>query len=353
MNYFFYLLKARLSRGLAYLLFRALAIVKVKQSDQDTTLIIGYLPPRSRGWVLEFLFRDLAKYASKSRFTLCSNLISAVWTFRKAKKVLVLSMHQSFISDLIQAGIPGASLASIYTHSKIDSALPSSVIRDVLKWLPMNATEANALRMAGANPEQIKVFPIGYDSKLFSISSKEATKRDIDVLFAGRFVDHHNPHYHVRKNYGLILPVVESLIADRFVVGILGSNWNGFFGHLATPPLIFDLPFARTPSIYRRSKVLVNLSLLEGGPISWLEAMASGCLTVSCPSGFPLDHINSDSGSYLLSPRPSVDEVLSVITRILVDYDDLDLTSFVQSRMTFLKASSFGALAQVLESMIA
>ena len=345
--------RLQLSKVVAFLLFNAMTIVKTKNADLASPLIIGYLPSRSMGWILEFLFRDLANNAKICQFVLCNNPVSAVLAFRKTNKALVLSMHQSFVSDLIQSGIPSASLISIFTHSRINSALPTAVICKVRKWLPMNSSEASGLLMAGASPDQIQVFPIGYDSNLFCDSRKEATARDIDVLFAGRFVDRRNHHYYVRKNYRLILPVVQNLIADGFVVGILGRDWERMFEHLPVPPLIFDLPFADTPSIYRRSKVLLNLSLLEGGPISWLEGMASGCLTVSCPSGFPLDHISSDSGSYLLSPRPSVEEVLSVITSILVDYDDLDFTDFIQPRMTLLKASSFSALADVLESMIA
>ena len=344
--------RLQLSKVVAFLLFNAMTIVKTKNADLASPLIIGYLPSRSTGWILEFLFRDLANNAKICQFVLCNNPVSAVLALRKTNKALVLSMHQSFVSELIQSGIPSSSLISIFTHSRINSALSTAVICKVRKWLPMNSSEANALLMAGASPDQIQVFPIGYDSNLFCDSHKEASARDIDVLFAGRFVDRRNFHYHVRKNYSLILPVVENLIADGFVVGILGSDWESLFGHLAAPPLVFDLPFASSPSIYRRSKVLVNLSLLEGGPISWLEAMASGCLTISCPSGFPLDHINSDSGTYLLSPRPSVEEVLSVITRILGTYDYFDLRDFSQSRKTLLKASSFGALAEVLESMI-
>ena len=342
----------QLSKTIAFLLFCATTLLQSRRANLGSPLIIGYLPSRSRGWILEFIFRDLAVNAKICGFTLCDNPISVVLELRKSNKAFVLSMHQSFVPELIQSGIPGSSLISIYTHSRINSALSSADIGKVRKWLPMNSSEAGALLMAGARPERIQVFPIGYDSNLFNDSNTKPAVRDIDVLFAGRFVDHRNSHYHARKNYGLILPVVESLIADGFVVGILGRDWERLFAHLAVPPLIFDLPFASTPSIYRRSKVLLNLSLLEGGPVSWLEGMATGCVTISCPSGFPLDHINSNSGSYLLSPRPSLEEVLSAIARILGEYDRFDPRDFCQSRKTFLDASSFSTLCGVLESMI-
>ena len=60
-----------------------------------------------------------------------------------------------------------------------------------------------------------------------------------------------------------------------------------------------DVPHSDYPDIYSKSKIFASFSRQEGGPISWLEAMASGCITLSTPTGFPLELASGNLYSYI------------------------------------------------------
>ncbi len=225
-------------------------------------------------------------------------------------------------------------------------------IKGVSNWLPMNASEANALLMAGICSSKISLFPIGYDASIFYDLGCTNPPRDIDVLLVGRYVGAQNKHYHSRKNYDLIIRVVESLVSAGYAVAVMGRDWEKSFFHFDALPQIIDVPHSSTASVFRRSKLFLSLSLYEGGPISWLEAMACGCLTLSCPSGFPLDHISSSSGSYLLSPQPTKGEVVAHVIQILELYSKAGKDDYVGRRASILEASSFRNLAKQLESIV-
>ena len=317
-----------------------------------TSSVVGYLPRSSRGWILEFLFQDLAKYSCKSEFILCSNLLSVALIFCRSEKCVILAMHQSLATELVELGFPDCSIVSWYTHSRITQRLSHRTLVKISKWLPMNSSEFNTLVMAGVPANKIDVFPIGYDDTMFNIDNDQNSDREIDILFACRYVASNNAHYHSRKNYDLIVSVAEYFLSVGYTVAILGSGWRERFKHSSSSLKIFELPHHESPSIYRNSKLLLGLSLFEGGPVSWLEAMASGCLTLSCPSGFPLDHINSESGSYLLSPRPSKEEVISIANQLLECYSCVGIRSMQDRRKKFLSLSTFKCLAGKLEDLV-
>lgn len=337
--------------GLSVILLKASSILSAYRANDNCRVIIGYLPYRQRGWILEYLFRDLAKRAPDCcRFILCGNPVSVALSLLSSKNSEVLAMHQSFVKELLWSGVSPDNLSSLYTHSRINSSINSSLIRKIAKWLPMNSSEANALIMAGASAEKVQIFRVGYESSIFNCESVNLIGqcRDIDILFVGRFEKNKVSHYYARKNYDLVFDVVKSLISSGYNVAMLGKGWLNLFDSHHSRPTFFDIPYSQTPAVYLRSKLVLSLSLLEGGPVSWLEAMACGCITVSTPTGFALDFAEDRLGSYLLSPRPSVGDVMLTVRRILAKYDGMDMMNINQARKEILCQSTFDSLAKNL-----
>lgn len=313
-------------------------------------IIIGFLPKGSDGWILEFLFRDISKYAQRNNFIVANSIQDLSLYYFTAQEALVVSMHQSFVTQILSAGIPSIDVASFYTHSRI--GLDLAALSRIKAVLPMNTTEATMLILGNINPSAIRVFPAGYDNKLFNSNIDSGNKdRPIDILFVCRYEDPENRHYYLRKNYHLLIELTKALNKCGHKVAILGKGWDSCCDDDFKQAFeYFDLEHTNYASIYRSSKLLLIPSLQEGGPVSWLEAMACGCLTLSTSSGFPTELRNGQLGSFLMPIKASVMEWVEEVSHILSLYGDPELID-IFGREIFLKPATFPELANVIESI--
>jgi len=313
-------------------------------------IIIGFIPKGSDGWILEFLLRDISKYAQRYDFIIANSIQDLSLYYFSAQEAFVVSMHQSFVPQILNAGIPSLDVASFYTHSRIGLDLSAlSLIRAVL---PMNTTEATMLLLANLNPGTIRVFPAGYDNSVFNSNISSGNKdRPIDILFVCRYENPENRHYYLRKNYHLLINLTKALNQCGYKVAILGKGWDSCCDDNFKQAFeYFNLDHKIYASIYRSSKLLLIPSLQEGGPVSWLEAMACGCLTLSTSSGFPAELRNGQLGSFLMPIKASVVEWVEEVSHILSLYGDPDLID-ISGREIFLKPATFPELANVIESI--
>jgi glycosyltransferase involved in cell wall biosynthesis len=311
-------------------------------------LIIGYIPTGSEGWVLQYLFEDIAKYASNCKFVQARSIYELQLHYYLSKKAIIFSMNQSSVPSLIWSGFPPEDIVSFYTHSRLGHSI--SDLRSIRAVLPMNSSEATALALAHLEESKIRVFPAGFDKALFSLREvQKANSRNIDILFVCRYVTESNSHYHRRKNYQLIIPLAKELAVRGLKVCILGKGWADCGDiSLSNLTIISAIPHSEYPKVYTRSKLLICPSLQEGGPVSWLEAMACGCLTLSNPTGFPMELQSGQLGSYLMTLNAHLEDWVQEIYNILDIYSSLDPVD-MDARNEFLSAASFDELAATLE----
>ena len=64
----------------------------------------------------------------------------------------------------------------------------------------------------------------------------------------------------------------------NFKVCIMGDGWNQIRSHISKEIFLVNPPYNDYGLIYRNSKIYCNPSLVEGGPISLVEAFSSGCI---------------------------------------------------------------------------
>jgi len=129
------------------------------------------------------------------------------------------------------------------------------------------------------------------------------------VLFAGNFK--------YRKNPDLIAQVIASMPDIDFVIH--GQNWEAFPAEFlkGLPNLKrIDFKLKRQPELMRRASLYVSLSLVEGGPYTVLEALASGTPVVATDTGFCAEFINHSNGQLLRNP-PNLDLVENSIRQSL------------------------------------
>jgi glycosyltransferase involved in cell wall biosynthesis len=311
-------------------------------------LVIGYIPTGSGGWILQFLFEDISRYASKTKFVQARTIQELQLIYYSSEKAVIVSMHQSFVSSLVCSGMPPEDIVTFYTHSRL--GLDISALGGIRAVLPMNSSEATALALSNLAESKIRVFPAGFDTSLFSLRDEpKICSRDIDILFVCRYVNEENKHYHRRKNYQLIIPLAKELASRGLKVCILGKDWGDCGDQsLLDSMMISIIPHSQYPEIYTRSKLLLCPSLQEGGPVSWLEAMACGCLTLSNPTGFPLELRSGQLGSYLMTLNATLDDWVQEVCSILDMHKSADPVD-MDARNKFLSAASFAELAKVLE----
>lgn len=318
-----------------------------KDKKNKNKVILGYIPKKAKGWILEYLFRDLAKYTSNYDFVLCNSFLDLYKSLSLYKDFHIFSLHQSYVKRLILFLIPPNKITTFYTHSRLNINL--NFLNHVNKILPMNTFEYNLLKLEGVNKNKIKIFYAGYDHNLFFPLYKKNKK--FDVVFACKFDNNLNGYYGTRKNYIFLIELINKLLNSKIRVVLLGKGWlESNILKNSSRLTILDIPHNEFINIYNDSKLFVNVSLYEGGPVSWLEALACGCVTISFPTGFPADLISDEMKSYVLSSSTNVFNFEKFILNKLKNYNLID-ESVMKLRMEFLNKAKFKTLTTYLEKI--
>ena len=311
-------------------------------------VIIGFITKKSSGWILQYTFNDLSKYALNYDFELCHNFNEVYEAISKYRFFHIFSLHPSFLRRLYLYAIPSRKITTFYTHSRSNN-LNLFLAKKIHKILPMNSFESNLLELEGIKKENMQVFYAGYDHNIFYPYFKKEKK--FDVIFVGKYNSNLESYYSKRKNYYMLIKLVNSLSVSSIKVAILGNGWEKCQYLINSDNVsILDPKHSDYAEIYNDSKIFVNLSKYEGGPVSWLESMACGCITISSPTGFSLDFFSDDLKSFLIPINSTLEELENYIKSILKRYTPLDKV-VMQKRIKILKKTRFQTLTCELEKI--
>ena len=262
----------------------------VRCSAQGPCRLIAYLSKGSQGWILDFLWRDLTSatvWGEQGAPELCvasdrASLAAAM----DGANALVVVMFQGHLQRLLRDGIPPERVILYLSHVRIGLALPD--LNRLHAVLALNGQEQALLRISGVKPQRLHWFPAGFDPVGF-FPGPSLSQRPIDVLLVGRYVPRSNPNYHERKRYALLCDLVELLCEKGLRVVLLGSGWQACEYQL--PPAVEQMDVAHSAygELYRQARLVCSVSAQEGGPVSFLEGLASGCLMLSVATGFAAD----------------------------------------------------------------
>lgn len=100
--------------------------------------------------------------------------------------------------------------------------------------------------------------------------------------------------------------------------------------------------------IYNKSRIFANILLYVVGPVSFLEALNCGCITISFPTRFLLEHVSDKAKKFSLLLNKSVLDFQIYIIKFLENYVPLD--DFIMNLgLKFLENAKFENLALELE----
>ena len=331
-----------LKRRLVTTLFRS----RLGRPGQFRPRLVAYLPQRQQGWILDFLWRDLCDQLKRwpgYSFGVAATPWS-LWCQSRSTDLMVLAMSLDVLNALIGLGFPPERIVFYHTHVRL--GLPVQKLDLLHAVLVLNGFERELIGMRKVKLSRIHRFPAGYDPALFSCPPF-SKKRTIDVLFVGRYRRGMDGYYHKRKRYGFQIALAKRLVEQGRTVAFLGSDWDGCEYTLDSRVQILDLPHSRYASVYQDARIVCSVAAQEGGPVSFLEGLACGCLMVSAPTGFISDLRLENVACWTLPLVSSEQEWSESIEHLLQTVQAPTKQQQIE-RQRYLNAAEFSSLAYQL-----
>jgi len=273
---------------------------KILGINHISEYILVYAPYKVKPWILNKIIFDLKSNSKKEEYYRIFNSLSSIAIFKFLKGGNILLMHQSSINKFERTGFNLEKISTYYTHSKINQKGMNNITK-LKNIFCQNDYEYALLQSHGISTSTLVRLPVGIHPN-FEINKnnyKLIEKRDIDVLFSLRYIES-NSHYKIRKRYNFIVNLANLLANSELNVCILGEGWEKISYSLNNKIKVLNVEYDQYPNIYQNSKVYCNPSLVEGGPLSLIEAFSSGCIILTSPIGLCFNLCLDDKLSLLI-----------------------------------------------------
>lgn len=311
--------------------------------------LVAYIPGGAQDWILDFLWRDLRDGMARQVLTGltlgCAATPAELAEQMAGRNAYVLVMFQGHLPRLLREGVPPERVLLYVTHVRLGLALPA--LQQLHALLVLNDFERALVEMQGVAPCKVHRFPAGYDPRLFH-PPEAGHQRSMDVVFVGRYQSmEQNPYYHRRKRFAFQVELANRLVEQGQSVTILGPGWQNCCEPLDPRVQRLDRAHASYGEVYRQARLVCSVAAQEGGPVSFLEGLACGCLMLSTPTGFAGDWVSGWDGVQLLPLTAAVEDWADAVERCL----RLGLTqeaSLSARRQAYLEPARFTSLAQRL-----
>ncbi len=273
---------------------------KILRINQINEYILVYAPYKIKPWILNKIIFDLKSSSKKEEYYRIFNSLSSLAIFKFLKGGNILLMHQSSINKFERSGFNLEKISTYYTHSKINQTGMKN-IKKVKRIFCQNDYEYALLQSHGIKTNALVRLPVGIhpNFQLNKNNYKSIKKREIDVLFSLKYIEF-NSHYSIRKRYNFIINLANLLADSDLNVCILGEGWEKIKYSLNNKIKVLNVSYDQYPNIYQNSKVYCNPSLVEGGPLSLIEAFSSGCIIFTSPIGLCFNLCLDDKLSLLI-----------------------------------------------------
>lgn len=329
-------------------------ISKLFKKKKGTSYILVYAPYKKEPWILNKIISDIKENSIKPNNYKIYNSLIKISIFKLINGGNIFSMHQSNIRYLDLAGFDLNNVSSYYTHTRINQ----SGIKKINKLKTIfcqNSYENSLLQSLGIEAKKIINFPVGVHNNFINKENKFKSIKDkkYDVLFCLRYV-HKDSHYSVRKRYSFIIDLANILSSLNLKVAILGEGWDTVRDLLNYNIELLDIEFKNYNSIYQNSKIYCNPSLVEGGPISLIEAFSSGCIILTTPVGLSFNLFKDNDQMFLMMPFESdltywKNKIVYILNK---DFSHRDYLEIIDERSLKIQESTFPNLASKLEQYI-
>ena len=319
------------------------------QGTTSTRLLLSYLPIRQQGWILDYLWRDLCLELDRIP-GVESGIVASLQQLKatvRGRDVYVVALSINDLKALLDHGFPPERTIFYHTHVRLGVELEKL---DLLHGvLVLNGFERELVAMRKVQRRRIHLFPAGFNPELFRMTDS-SSPRPIDVLFVGRYRQGKNGYYHQRKRYEFQVNLAERLVQQGLSVAFLGRDWEHCEYRLGSRVQLLDLPHNRYGMIYAKTRMVCSVAGQEGGPVSFLEGLACGCLMVSVPTGFINDLQLAQTACWTLPLLASEQIWAEQIVQILGEHQQITAAEQA-TRDRYLMDARFSSLAQQLVSI--
>jgi glycosyltransferase involved in cell wall biosynthesis len=287
-------------RKLSMVLKRWVAELRVKPASA-TVSVCFFVPEKSRGWILEAAFREIAQRLPTS-YVFAEN-------YKKLPEADVYFFcHYHFYLSALQINpwLANERCFVWFTHPK-ESEIPAETIESLRKTtvIAMCSKWRNYLIGLGLQSSHVVTVVGAADPSLFQTHPRGNGK----IGFCTAFYE--------RKNPDRILNTIRLLPEFDFV--LMGRNWTEYSQFAALQALgnfeYREAKYSEYPNFYRELDVFVSASQLEGGPIPLLEAMMSNVVPVASNTGFAPDVIEHGVNGFLFDADTQDAETLVALIR--------------------------------------
>lgn len=308
--------------------------------------LYAYLPIRQQGWILDYLWRDLCRELDQIpgvETGMVAGPQQLIVTVR-GRDVYVVALSINDLKALLDQGFPPERTIFYHTHVRLGVELEKlDLLRGVLV---LNGFERELVAMRKVQRQRIHLFPAGYSPDLFRLPESSSPKT-IDVLFVGRYRQGKNGYYHQRKRYGFQVRLAEQLLQQGLSVAFLGKDWEHCEYRLDSRIQLLEVPHNNYGKVYAQTRLVCSVAGQEGGPVSFLEGLACGCLMVSVPTGFINDLPLAQAACWTLPMLASEQTWAGEIVQILADHQQITAAEQT-TRERYLFHAHFSSLAQQL-----
>lgn len=259
----------------------------------------AFLMSNFKNWILDAIAKEAAEschikvnlvYLPVRKYELLTAFLAKIKIKTKSSKLNLFFHHRTFLKYLESNTIQFEDNRIFLTHFDNEADLLQIVRCESLvsKFIVQNSDLKNKLMSHGINSSKLIIYPGAIDRKVFFPSINFSTENQY-FLISGDCKP--------RKNPDFIKWIVQKFPERNFIIH--GTGWdvydNGVFTRL---PNVEIRPFklANQGELLRRATAFISVAKNEGGPISLLEALASGTPVLASNVGFSKDIVKAENG---------------------------------------------------------
>ena len=229
-----------------------------------------------------------ASFAKSKEYGISSVLLSSISHHRFAAAILAEEeeLQPHFASTL-----------QYHTFGKREISLLDEELQLADLIVVLSSFQARTFVEAGIEPSRIEVVPPGVDTELFRPQARTLSS-PFRILFVGQLTQRKGLSYLLDAFRSLSIPGAELWLVGRPVGA--SNLWTA-----ATPGVthIPHVPRAQLPALYHSAHVFVLPSLVEGFPLTTLEAMATGLPVILSSNTSGADVVTDGCEGYIVPIR--------------------------------------------------
>ena len=278
-------------------------------------LIIVY--PNEDKWILHGIAKDLFKELTTQNLEVNYIPVKDLGKYLSSKNFLFIS--HTIAQDCINKFPSILKRSSVLIlHLRTFSKNQVELLSRFKYILCQSSLDQMRLSSLGFLPGRVINFPVGVDNNLF-YKTIEMSDREYDFVISTPYkIDDLGSHYWLRKSTPLLVEIIKKLSSKGYKLMILGDNWEKC-NVISKNIKIFSPSYKDKSHYLNQCKCFINISILEGGPVTLLESISCGCFSITKNCG--LGHQLSENFNEICRLIPNHTNPENLTNEIIKIYD--------------------------------